>query len=252
MELIHAEWPLRDKVICCSTIVNGGVSKGPYASLNLGAHVGDDAANVTENRQRLNSYLSKQLPYIKPVHWLNQTHSTKCVSLEASSNDKLSIPISADAAYSQSKAQPCVVMTADCMAIMLVDAAGTQIAAVHAGWRGLIDGVIENTLGQFICPKADIYAWFAPAISASNFEVGQDVADLFGAYPESLSSCDQENKYLLDLQLVASQKLTAVGVKHQYFANMCTYSSGNLFSHRRATHQNFKACGRMANLIVIK
>ena len=252
MEFIQANWPLSEKVICFSTTVYGGVSDGPYKSLNLGAHVGDNVANVTENRKRLDNELSRLLPDLKPVYWLNQTHSTECASFDQVPNDKQCTPITADAAYTKSRSQVCTVMTADCLAIMLADTAGKQVAAVHAGWRGLIDGVIENTLSNFVGAKDDIHAWFAPAISALNFEVGQDVASLFSAYPQSLKSSSQDNKYLLDLQVVASQILKVAGVEHQYFSNQCTYSSDKFFSHRRATHQNIKACGRMANLIAIK
>ena len=252
MEFIQANWPLSDKVICFSTTASGGVSKGPFASLNLGAHVGDNLVSVNENRHRLSTALKKCLPDAKSIRWLNQTHSNVCISLEDTSSCHAGDPMSADAVITTNKYQACTVMTADCLAIMLADKSGSQVAAVHAGWRGLIDGVIENTLGKFTCPASDVYAWFAPAISASNFEVGQELADLFSAYPESLSDSEQTNKYLLDLQLIASAKLGAAGVQQQYFSNTCTYASPNLFSHRRATHQNSKTCGRMANLIVIK
>jgi len=186
---------------------------------------------------------------MRSISWLNQTHGINVLRLTeptiAGANE-------ADAAYAQTPNLPCNVMTADCMALMIANSEGTEVAAIHAGWKGLLNGVIENTIAQFISSPHDIHVWFAPSISQQNFEVGVDVADLFCTFPSALKMSSSNNKMLLDLVAVADLKLDALGVLQRYYSNICTYSATNLFSHRRATHQGLSTCGRMTNLILIK
>jgi YfiH family protein len=249
LTFIQPKWPVNKRVFCASTTIDGGVSRDAFKSLNLGDHVGDDALCVETNRQRLAHELDKHLPNMLSISWLNQTHSTNVLRLTepaiAGANE-------ADAAYAQTTNLPCNVMTADCMALMMANSDGTEVAAVHAGWKGLSNGIIENTVAQFLSSPDDIHVWFAPSICQLNFEVGVDVSDLFCAFPSALKTASSNNKTLLDLIAVADLKLDALGVLQRYYSNICTYSATNLFSHRRARHQGLSACGRMANLILIK
>lgn len=249
LTFIQPKWPVHKRVFCASTTIDGGVSSGVYNSLNLGAHVGDDEFCVKTNRQLLAHELKSHVPNIQPISWLNQTHSTNVLRV---TELPITGAIQADAAFTQTPDLPCNVMTADCMALMMANSAGTEVAAVHAGWKGLINGVIENTVAQFSSPHHDIHVWFAPSICQQNFEVGFDVADLFSQFPSALKASSANNKVLLDLLAVASLKLDALGISQRYYSNICTYSATNLFSHRRATHQGSSTCGRMTNLILIK
>lgn len=234
--------------MCLSTTNQGGVSKDAFATLNLGMHVGDEQELVHSNRAKFALALTKYASQAKPITWLNQTHSNTVVSLIEP------IPAAAlvaDAAYTRTENLACTVMSADCMAIMLSNRNGTEVAAVHAGWKGLLDGVIENTVSKFLSARDELHVWFAPSICQQHFEVGFEVADLFSLYSDALAPSANDKKILLDLVCVAANKLKALGVHHLYYSEQCTYSTENLFSHRKATHQGKIACGRMANLILI-
>lgn len=249
LTFIQPKWPVNKRVFCASTTADGGVSSDVFNSLNLGAHVGDDALCVEKNRQRLVHELDKHVPNIRSISWLNQTHSTNVLRL---TEPVIAGANKADAAYAQTANLPCNVMTADCMALMMANSDGTEVAAVHAGWKGLSNGIIENTIAQFLSSPDEIHVWFAPSICQQNFEVSADVADLFCAFPSALKTASSNNKMLLDLIAVADLKLDALGVLQRYYSNICTYSATNLFSHRRARHQGLSTCGRMTNLILIK
>jgi hypothetical protein len=249
LTFIQPKWPVNKRVFCASTTADGGVSRDVFKSLNLGAHVGDDALCVEKNRQRLAHELDQHVPNIRSISWLNQTHSTKVLRL---TEPVIAGVNEADAAYAQTANLPCNVMTADCMALMMANSDGTEVAAVHAGWKGLSNGIIENTIAQFRSSPDDIHVWFAPSICQQNFEVGDDVADLFCAFPNALKIASSSNKTLLNLIAVANIKLDALGVVQRYYSDICTYSATNLFSHRRARHQGLSTCGRMTNLILIK
>ena len=149
LEFIRPLWPAPDCVQAASTLRDGGVSAAPWNTLNLAGHVGDEKAAVNENRRRLISTL--KLPAIP--NWLRQVHGTS-VAVEQWSPGCIG-----DAAYTQSTEVVCAVLTADCLPLLMCDAAGTQVAAVHAGWRGLAAGVIEAALGRFSGGNGDILAW---------------------------------------------------------------------------------------------
>lgn len=249
LEFYRPTWPVNDNVLCLSTTILGGHSANEFNSLNLGAHVGDNAEAVEQNRVILACELSNLADTPSPITWLNQTHSNAIVTLDQALSPA---EVQADAAFTTKHQLPCTVMTADCMAIMIANTKGTEIAAVHAGWKGLANGIIENAIAKFTSPREEICIWFAPSICQKHFEVGQDLADLFASYPSALVASPNKGKYLLDLTQIAREKLLTLGVTQQYSSNICTYSSSNLFSHRRATHQGLTSCGRMANLILIK
>ncbi|KLN46157.1 hypothetical protein AAY77_10615 [Providencia rettgeri] len=237
--LIFPDWPQPKSVSSCSTTRAGGVSLPPFDSLNLGDHVGDIPNAVSENRQRLEALA--QLPQ-QPV-WLEQVHGTDVLQLVG---DKIHNS-QADAVYSNQVGQVCAIMTADCLPVLFCNQAGTEVAAAHAGWRGLCNGVLENTINQFISPANEIIAWLGPAIGAEKFEVGKEVKEAFVNQSSDLASAfvPYNDKYLADIYLLARKKLRAAGVTKVYGGNFCTVSDENrFFSYRRAGKT-----GRMASLV---
>jgi hypothetical protein len=171
--LVYPDWPAPSHVKALTTTRTGGVSQPPYESLNLGLHVGDAPDNVMQNRQLL-----MQLGDLPAAPcWLEQTHSTRAIDLT-----HWQPGTEADACYSRQAGQVGVVMTADCLPVLFCDRQGEQVAAAHAGWRGLLNGVLEQTLDLFSGPKSDILAWLGPAIGPRQFEVGKEVFDAFTAH----------------------------------------------------------------------
>lgn len=237
--LIIPDWPAPARVRAFSTTRLGGVSQPPWQSLNLGTHVGDDPQHVATNRQRLASLA--QLP--SAACWLNQTHSTRVV--DAADSDNL-LP-DADASFSRSVEQVCIVMTADCLPILFCSDDGQQVAAAHAGWRGLCAGVVENTLATFHSPPQQIHAWLGPAIGAHAFEVGAEVKAAFMQQLREASDCFRPSgdKYLADLAGLATQRLQQVGVTSITQSARCTFSEPETFFSYRRDGQT----GRLASLI---
>ena len=165
---ITPDWPAPPNVKALMTTRNGGVSAGPYASLNLGARVGDDAASVASNRL----FVREHLPRFP--QWLRQKHGATVVA----AHDPGDAPV-ADAAWTDRPGVVCAVLVADCLPVLLCDRAGTVVGIAHAGWRGLAGGVIERTVGAMQRPACELMAWLGPAIGPEAFEVGQDVYDAF-------------------------------------------------------------------------
>lgn len=242
---ITANWPAPNNIKALTTTRQGGVSEYPYDTLNLGSHVGDKLDNVIANRARLIDEL--QIP--SEPFWLNQTHSTTVISttvIDIISKQS----IDADASYTAQRNTVSVVLTADCLPVLLCSVQGDEVAAAHAGWRGLCDGILENTVNAFHCPTSHIMAWLGPAIGPTKFEVGEEVKAKFEAYDRNASQAFtltnfREQKYLANLYLLASQRLQKLGIKHIYGGEFCTYTQSDLFySYRRE-----KQTGRMASLI---
>jgi hypothetical protein len=240
MDVIIPDWNAPAKVKAISTTRNGGISLPPYDGLNLGMHVGDEPDVVQTNRDLL--VRDQKLP-AKPV-WLEQTHST-VVKKVSEPTDEV---IAADGTVTTESAVVCCVMTADCLPVLLTDSEGSQVAAVHAGWRGLANGIVENAVSQFDKP---VMAWLGPAIGADVFEVGQDVFDAFNRHDATAKWAfrDKGNgKYLADMFLLATQRLKAAGVKDITVSGLCTYSEPQRFySYRRQG-----VTGRQASLIWIE
>lgn len=239
--LIRPQWPAPATVAACSTTRHGGVSLLPYASLNLGAHVGDNPAAVAENRRRL--VASAGLPAMPD--WLEQVHGTDVLRLEgqAPSADALR----ADAVYTAVPGQVCAVMTADCLPVLFASRRGDEVAAAHAGWRGLCAGVLENTLKQFRCPPEELIAWFGPAIGPDTFEVGAEVRAAFVAENPATAAAFRAvgSKYMADIYQLARLRLQAAGVQNTYGGGRCTLTEPeNFFSFRREG-----TTGRLATLI---
>jgi YfiH family protein len=225
-----------------------GFSPLPYDSFNLAQHVGDDKYLVNKNRQ--------QLPNHQNFIWLNQTHSNVCVDLDMDGT-VIDATHAADACFSTRKNQVCAVMTADCLPVLLCDYQGTCVAAVHAGWRGLAEGVIENTVSKMPVHAKNLIAWMGPAISQRHFEIGKEVKETFADYPQAFSQ-NTENKYFANLYYIAKQKMIDLGIPQVFGGEYCTYQQADLFfSHRRATHQVAKeensipSTGRMVSAIYL-
>lgn len=239
MSLIIPDWPVPSRVRACSTVRYGGTSTAPWKSLNLGSHVGDLSSHVESNRQRLVELAG--LPAMP--QWLDQVHTTDIVRLPHSVQ---AIP-RADACITNQAGVVCAVMTADCLPVLFCSADGTEVAAAHAGWRGLCDGVLENTLAQFRSSPNQIHAWLGPAIGPNAFEVGAEVRSAFMAKAPQAAAAFRPvgNKFYADIVLLAYQRLQAAGVQSVSAVKRCTFSEpDNFFSFRRDG-----VTGRMATLI---
>ena len=247
------------------------MSAAPYASLNLGDHVGDDLSAVAENRRRLRA--AAGLP-AEPA-WLAQVHGTRVVDLDAvakldaeaeldaagDSDATARGPLGpADAAFTRRRGRVCAILTADCLPLLLAAESGDLVAAVHAGWRGLAGGVIEATVRALqtapalriapalrVAPEG-LMAWLGPAIGPKHFEVGAEVReallkDDLGAEGAFVPSA--RGRFMADLGMLARRRLSALGVGRIYGGGQCTYAEGDrYFSHRRDG-----VTGRQATLI---
>lgn len=247
MKCIYPNWPAPRNIRALTTTRLHGVSEVPYKSMNLANHVGDDEAAVMANRQLICQ--REALPQM-PV-WLNQIHSTDVVDI---SNVRTSRqPFNADASYTNTMKTVCAVLTADCLPVLFCSLSGDEVAASHAGWRGLCGGILENTIKHFHCDPSQIMAWLGPAIGVQVFEVGIEVKQQFELYDPDASSAFQlinphEKKYLADLYLLAKQRLNRLGISQIYGGEYCTYQHNDLFfSYRRE-----KQTGRMASMIWIE
>lgn len=225
---ITPDWPAPANVRAVVTTRIGGVSEGPYASLNLGVHVGDDLEAVRENRRRVREAL--QLEH-EPT-WLNQVHGTQVV--EAAD---FAEPPTADASFATSKGRVCVVMTADCLPVIFCDRRGTRVAAAHAGWRGLADGVLAATVAALQVPPAELIAWLGPAIEQSAFEVGDEVRERFVGLDGGNARAfvrNERDRWQADLYELARSDLQRLGVAEIYGGGFACYSDERrFFSYRR-------------------
>ncbi|HES75690.1 MAG TPA: peptidoglycan editing factor PgeF [bacterium] len=243
MSFIIPDWPLPPGVRAAQTTRNGGVSGAPYASLNLATHVGDDPAHVQANRQQLRTALA--LP--SEPRWLEQVHGIE-VHLASHENTPPHAP-RADAAYTDQAGIVLAIMTADCLPVLLASRDGQEIAAAHAGWRGLLGGVLEASLSHFRAPPTEIIAWLGPAISQAAFEVGDEVRTAFMQHDPAAEAAFmpglRAGHWQADLYALARLRLRAAGVTQIYGGDLCSYQDPSRFySYRRAT-----PTGRMASLI---
>jgi YfiH family protein len=251
MNIIKPVWPAPASIHSLVTTRQAGSSSSPYDSLNLGDHVGDEPSCVVANREALRKYLPA-----KPL-WLKQTHSI-AVSTPKTRLEFSSRPLEADAAVSNIPNDVLVILTADCLPVLLTSADGKVIGAAHAGWRGLCDGILENTVSEMLklgdqSSAADLMVWMGPAIGPESFEVGQDVV---GRFAESsihdMKKCfvpiaNKPGKYLADIYQLARERLMTVGVNAIFGGDLCTVQDRErFFSYRRDG-----VTGRFASLIWI-
>ncbi len=237
-EGLKPEWPAPENVRAISTTRCGGVSPVPYESLNLGDHVGDDPHNVMHNRQRVREWYG--IPS-EPL-WLQQVHGTRVVRADAPGG------LRADGAYTRLPGMVCGVMTADCLPILVCDREGTRVAALHAGWRGLVAGIVEAGVSALGNGGSDLMAWLGPAIGPEAFEVGDEVRELFirkSEIAEEAFRRSSRGRWLADLYTLARQRLNRSGVQTVSGGDFCTYTDETrFFSYRRD-----QITGRSATLI---
>jgi len=241
---IIPDWPAPGNVKALFTTRNGGVSRGAngaYASLNLGAHVNDNLADVECNRALLRRHLPGE------PRWLKQVHGTLPVWIDQAAT----IVPEGDAVLSRKQGAVCAVMVADCLPVFLCDAAGTTVGIVHAGWRGLAGGILEQSIAAMPVDHNTLMAWLGPAIGPDHFEVGADVYDAFvqqdaqAAQAFAPKDSNHEKKWLADIFLLARQRLISIGITEIYGGGICTFSDPErFFSYRRDGET-----GRMAALI---
>lgn len=224
-----------------------GCSAPPYDNFNLALHVGDDPLAVAANRASLRHLLPAE-----PL-WLDQVHGTTVVCADDDTvASAAGVGPAADASYARERGRVCAVLTADCLPLLLAAGDGSVVAAVHAGWRGLADGVIEATVAAMDAPLEELRVWLGPAIGPTAFEVGDEVRDAFCRHdpqagrafqPRDLSAAT--GQWVCDLYLLARQRLAAVGVRQVSGGGLCTLSDAQRFYSYRRDGKT----GRMASLI---
>lgn len=240
---IQVKWPAATNVKALVSTRQSGQSQGVYRSFNLAKHVKDEQKYVLQNRLDL----QKELNFSEQPFWLQQVHGNVCVPWQ-----KSNVLVEADASFSINKNQICCVMTADCLPILISSKQGDWIAACHAGWRGLLAGVIQNTLDCYIKNtskknKSDLIAWIGPAISQTHFEVGEEVRDLFVKQNADYASDFIKNEkqgYQFNFISVAKKILNSYGID-TYGGDLCSYSDDKRFYSYRRDGET----GRMASLI---
>ena len=234
-----ADWPAPAGIRTWQTTRAGGVSTGRYESLNLAGHVGDDAVAVATNRARLRDLL--ELP-AEPV-WLEQVHGSRILAADRGSDGE-----PADGAVAVAAGTVLVIMTADCLPVLLTTRSGDAVGAVHAGWRGLAEGVIGAGVAALDREPAEVLAWLGPAIGPDAFEVGGEVRDAFLRRYPAATACfipNRRARWQADLYALARLALAEAGVTRVFGGGACTHrEAARFFSHRREA-----PCGRMATLI---
>jgi polyphenol oxidase len=239
--LLQFDWPLPSGVRAAFTTRLGGVSAPPWDSFNLGGHVGDGADAVAANRARLASMLGLRA---EPA-WLSQVHGVEVADLD--DQEASHEPARADAVVTRGT-RPCVIMVADCLPVLFASADGRRIGAAHAGWRGLVAGVLERTVTALGVPPGELTAWLGPAISQRHFEVGTEVRDAFvAAQPDAAGffEANARQRWQADLSGLARRRLEKLGLRSLHGGHWCTFADQpRFFSHRRDGRG-----GRMAALI---
>ncbi|MED5503838.1 MAG: peptidoglycan editing factor PgeF [Pseudomonadota bacterium] len=227
MKTIIPNWPAPKNVKAFASTRVGGFSTAPYQGLNLGAHVGDDLSIVEKNRD----WLAQEAKMPSAPIWLNQTHST----VVAKVSDTTTQVLDSDGVFTSSSQVVCSAMTADCLPVLLTNTQGTQVAAVHAGWRGLANGIVENALELF---SGEVMAWLGPAIGPQAFEVGDDVLQAFVDFDSQAHQAfiprDVEGKWLADMSTLATQRLNKFGITQVFDSGLCTFQhKEDFYSYRR-------------------
>lgn len=234
MNYIQADWPAPANIKAFTTTRMGCPLSYPYDANQL---------KGSEESSRLRALLNAPT---EPV-WLKQTHTNLVV--EACESN---IGTIADASFSHHPKQICTVFTADCLPLLICNKSGTHVAAIHAGWRGLANGIIENTIQALHQPGDSLLVWLGPAIGPAKFEVGRDVYDAFvdqQAEARTAFLPQKNDKWMANLYTLASMRLAKLGITSIYGGNYCTFTQDDLFySYRRDKGQT----GRMASLIWIE
>ena len=246
VHILPPEGPAPPGVRAAFALRSGGVSAPPFDSLNLGAHVGDEAEAVAENRRRLRTQL--RLP--EEPAWMEQVHGIDVLDLDALAHGGAARGIvTADAAHTRRAGRICTVQVADCLPVLLAARDGSAVAAAHAGWRGLAGGVLEATVQALAVEPGQLIGWLGPGIGAAHFEVGEDVRRAFVTHDAAAAAAaftsNQRGRWQCNLAALARARLAALGVAAVFGGEWCTYAdAARFFSYRRDGR-----CGRMAALI---
>lgn len=238
--LIIPEWPAPARVKAVSTTRLGGTSRPPWDSFNLGGHVSDNPVAVNDNRKTLARLIGSG---VEAIHWLEQVHGDRVQEIPTKGERR------ADATTTTSVGQACAILTADCLPVLFCDEQGGRVAAAHAGWRGLLSGVLENTLARFAWVDT-VMVWLGPAIGPGSFEVGAEVRQAFLARDPAATGCFRpspysEGHFMANIYALARRRLEAAGVAAIFGGNRCTVQEQDFFfSYRRDG-----LTGRQASLI---
>ncbi len=228
--LIKPDWALGARVRVISTTRLGGLSESPYDSLNLGLHVGDDEHDVRNNRRKLQTAAG----FPSEPCWLNQVHGINVCRFDP---DQAQPDNKADASWTDVSGKVIAVVTADCLPVVIANESETAVAVAHAGWRGLVAGVLQRTCQQFAASDR-LHAWLGPAIGPLAFEVGSEVqaafVDVNADNQNAFTPQQAEGKYLADIYQLARIELARCGVTAVTGGECCTHTEANrFFSHRR-------------------
>lgn len=237
LDLIRPDWPAPANVKAFTTTRRGGFSQGAWRSLNLGDRCGDNPAHVEKNRKLLRSELPAE------PHWLKQVHGKRVVSCDEAQD----LEPEADAVIGTKAGQVCAVLTADCLPVIFCNNTGTKIAAAHAGWRGLAEGVLEATVRAMQCDPKELIVWLGPAIGPKAFEVGYEVYQSFVEINAANKVAFEayRDRWLADLYELSRLALSRLGVNQVYGGQYCTHSEQDKFFSYRRDGQS----GRMATVI---
>jgi YfiH family protein len=241
-EWIIPDWPAPANVRAVVTTRNGpGVSQPPFDAFNLGARCGDDPQAVARNRVRLREVLP--LP-VEP-RWLRQVHGMHVMHFAP---DDAEEEPEADAALTRQHDVVLAILTADCLPVLFCARDGSEIAAAHAGWRGLCAGVLENTVTAMRVAREDLLVWLGPAIGPRSYEVGDEVRAAFVAHHRAADQAftpTRPGHWRCDLYTLARQRLRVAGATQIHGGNFDTFTDPRLYSYRRDGGRS----GRFATLI---
>ncbi|MGG6461873.1 peptidoglycan editing factor PgeF [Solilutibacter silvestris] len=256
---LDADWPAPPRVRALTTTRHGlGVSQPPFDHLNLGLRNGDAIESALENRRLLERAL--ELP--SSPRWLRQVHGLDVVRFDDAAVDAAVADSErqADASVTSTPGVVLAILTADCLPMVVAARDGSEVAAAHAGWKGLAGGVLEATVASMQAAPGDCVAWLGPAAGPQVYEIGEEVRDAFLAHDrradrrvESAFVATRPGHWLVDLYALARQRLADAGVNEVHGGSHCTISeSQTFFSHRRSTSDGSRNSGRMATLAWIE
>ncbi|NIQ12948.1 MAG: peptidoglycan editing factor PgeF [Candidatus Dadabacteria bacterium] len=236
---IEADWPVPEWVNAGTTLRTGGISESPFNTFNLAQHVGDKEEDVFRNRK----HLRDRLKLLSEPCWLKQVHENRIINA-----NKNKLIETADGSFTSESNTICVVLTADCLPLLLYDADGQSVAAIHIGWRGLSQNIIANALVNLSTERKNIIAWIGPCISADHYEIDKTVFNaintLFTGAEEYFTET-RKGHWMMDLKQLVRKQLLTLGINHIYVSPYCTFSDKiHFYSHRRDG-----LTGRMASLI---
>lgn len=235
------DWPAPKNIRAYTSTRQNGFSKAPFDSFNLGTYVNDNLDCVNKNVVALVNDL--QLPEL-PL-WLHQVHGNRAVRIE----EQTTAP-DADTSFTQQKNKVCAVLTADCLPVLVCNREGTEVAAIHAGWKGLLVNAVDAAIKAMYSSPDDLIAWMGPGLGPNNFEMGDDVyADFLNAHPNYAQGFTRHSdRWLFNCYTIGKMQLQRAGVNSIYGGGLCTFDDkDHFYSYRR----DKGTTGRMASLIYI-